>query len=211
MKSFFTLVFTTLLLSTASFAKENPKVLMQTSMGDVTLELYPDSAPVTVKNFLGYVDDGSYENTIFHRVIKQFMNQGGGFTADFTRKPTRAPIQNEADNGLKNERGTIAMARTNSPHSATNQFFINTANNVFLNHSEKNSRGWGYAVFGRVIDGMEVMNRIEKAPTHINRLRMQDVPVTPIIITRMTHINKTNADSDKSEFKEKLKMTTGKN
>lgn len=171
-------------------------------MGDITLELYPDSAPITVKNFLNYVNNGSYENTIFHRVIKQFMNQGGGFTPDFTKKPTQKPIQNEADNGLKNERGTIAMARTNSPHSATNQFFINTANNTFLNHTGKTMRGWGYAVFGKVIDGIEVMSKIEQVKTHTNRLGMQNVPDEPVIIKKITHTNKPekNDQEDKAEF-----------
>lgn len=176
-----------LLIHSPSFAA-NPKVLMETSMGNVTLELDAEKAPITVKNFLSYVNDGSYENTIFHRVIKSFMNQGGGFTPEFVKKPEKAPIQNEADNGLENKRGTIAMARTNAPHSASNQFFINTVDNSFLNHRGKTLRGWGYAVFGKVTQGMDVMDRIAQARTHINAIGRQDVPVEPIIIHKMSVI-----------------------
>lgn len=176
------------ILSSSAYASDNPKVLMETSMGNVTLELNPEAAPKSVKNFLSYVNDGSYENTIFHRVIKRFMNQGGGFTADFKKKPTRAPVPNEADNGLKNDKGTIAMARTNAPHSATNQFFINTADNAFLNHKSKTSRGWGYAVFGKVTQGMDVMKLIEKTSTHRNSIGMSDVPVDAIVIKKMSVI-----------------------
>ncbi len=143
----------------------NPKVNLQTNKGLIVIELYPDQAPQSVANFLAYVDAGFYDGTIFHRVIPDFMIQGGGFTADLEKKETRAPIPNEADNGLKNERGTLAMARTNDPHSATAQFFINHKDNAFLDHSGKNTRGWGYAVFGRVTDGMSVVDAIATTPT----------------------------------------------
>ena len=189
MKHIITLLVTLFFLNTASFAADNPQVLMETSMGNVTIELNAEKAPVSVENFLGYVNSGSYEGTIFHRVIKQFMNQGGGFTPDFTKKETLTPIQNEADNGLKNDIGTIAMARTNDPHSATNQFFINTADNAFLNHKNKSLRGWGYAVFGKVIKGTDVMKKMEKVATHTNSKGMQNVPVEAILIKKMTVIN----------------------
>ncbi len=163
---------------------DNPKVLMKTNMGEVELELFADKAPVTVKNFLAYVEDGTYDGTIFHRVIKGFMNQGGGFDKEYNKRPTKAPIANEADNGLKNTRGTIAMARTGQPHSATNQFFINTVDNAFLDHTGKNMRGWGYAVFGKVTRGMEVMDRIAELPTKSGRLG-RDMPVEPVVIESM--------------------------
>ncbi len=163
---------------------DNPKVLMKTSQGDVEIELFADKAPNTVKNFLAYVNDGAYDGTIFHRVIKGFMNQGGGFDKDYNKRPTKAPIQNEADNGLKNKRGTIAMARTGQPHSATNQFFINTVDNPFLDHTGKNMRGWGYAVFGKVTKGMEVMDKIADIPTKPGRLG-QNMPITPVVIDKI--------------------------
>jgi len=188
MKHIITLLVTLFFINGVTFASDKPQVLMETSMGNVTLELYPEKAPISVENFLGYVNSGSYEGTIFHRVMKKFMNQGGGFTADFTKKGTLSPIQNEADNGLKNEIGTIAMARTNAPHSATNQFFINTADNAFLNHSSKTSRGWGYAVFGKVIKGMDVMKQIENVSTHTTARGMQNVPVETILIKKMSVI-----------------------
>ncbi len=163
---------------------DNPKVLMKTSQGDVEIELFADKAPNTVKNFLAYVNEGAYDGTIFHRVIKGFMNQGGGFDKDYNKRPTKAPIQNEADNGLKNKRGTIAMARTGQPHSATNQFFINTVDNPFLDHTGKNMRGWGYAVFGKVTKGMEVMDKIADTPTKPGRLG-QNMPITPVVIEKI--------------------------
>ncbi|MGQ9672370.1 MAG: peptidylprolyl isomerase [Candidatus Aminicenantales bacterium] len=138
---------------------------MKTSQGDITIELFPDKAPITVRNFLSYVDDRFYDGTIFHRVIKGFMIQGGGLTADFKEKPSQPPIQNEATNGLKNERGTIAMARTPEIHSATCQFFINHVDNPFLNHRDNTAEGFGYAVFGRVVVGMEVVDRIASVRT----------------------------------------------
>src|SRR5687768_9332637 len=140
------------------------RVEMRTNIGNVVLELYPDKAPKTVENFLQYVEDGFYKNTIFHRVIPNFMIQGGGFDTAFKQKPTRSPIQNEAANGLKNEIGTIAMARTPDPHSATAQFFINVASNGFLNYKAPNLSGYGYTVFGKVINGIDVVHKIVSIP-----------------------------------------------
>ncbi|HEB57830.1 MAG TPA: peptidyl-prolyl cis-trans isomerase [Gammaproteobacteria bacterium] len=177
-----------LLLSVPALAADNPRVKFTTSEGEFVVELYPDKAPATVTNFLKYVDDSYYDSTIFHRVIRNFMIQGGGFTPDFRRKPTRAPILNEADNGLKNERGTIAMARTFEPHSATAQFFINVRDNPNLDHSSPTPRGWGYAVFGRVVEGMDVVDRIRDIPTGSAGPFPSDVPrkmVTIISVTRL--------------------------
>jgi peptidyl-prolyl cis-trans isomerase B (cyclophilin B) len=162
-------------------ADSNPKVILDTSKGKIVLELYPEKAPETVKNFLNYVDQKFYDGTIFHRVIPNFMIQGGGFTADMARKPTAAPIKNEADRGLKNDRGTIAMARTGDPHSATSQFFINTVDNDFLNHKSKTSQGWGYAAFGKVVEGMEAVDAIS-AVKATSRGPYRDVPVEPVVI-----------------------------
>lgn len=161
-----------------------PQVLMTTTVGPMTLELDQDKAPKTVANFLAYVENGFYNGTIFHRVINNFMIQGGGFDAQMSQKTTNAPIENEADNGLKNDRGSIAMARTQDPHSATAQFFINVQDNDFLNHSGKNMQGWGYAVFGRVIAGEDVLDKIRVVQTG-NRAGHQDVPVEPILIESM--------------------------
>jgi len=161
---------------------KNPQVLISTSAGDITLELYPDKAPITVANFLSYVKDGTYENTVFHRVIKGFMIQGGGFTVAGTEKPTKAQIKLESNNGLKNEAGTIAMARTNVPDSATDQFFINTVNNDFLNYAPNNP---GYAVFGKVISGMDVVKKIEAVQT-TTKNRMEDWPQNEIIIKKVS-------------------------
>ncbi|MCS6997758.1 MAG: peptidylprolyl isomerase, partial [Casimicrobiaceae bacterium] len=144
---------------------EAPRVELRTSLGAITIELYPDKAPRTVENFLRYVKEGFYDGTIFHRVIPKFMIQGGGFTPDFVQKPTRPPIRNEADNGLKNATGTIAMARTSDPHSATAQFFINVADNRELDFRYPTQEGWGYCVFGRVVKGMEVVERIARVKT----------------------------------------------
>jgi cyclophilin family peptidyl-prolyl cis-trans isomerase len=166
----------------------NPQVLIKTSAGDITVELDPDKAPGTVKNFLTYVDEGYYAGTQFHRVIKGFMIQGGGYTADFTEKPTHSPIPNEAENGVKNERGTIAMARTGYPHSATAQFFINQADNAFLNHQAKTPKRWGYTVFGRVVDGMDVVDKIADMPTGTGAKGLTDVPKTPVLIEGVTRI-----------------------
>ena len=164
----------------------NPKVHMETTKGAVIIELHPDKAPKTVENFLRYVNDGKYDGTVFHRVIKNFMNQGGGYTPDFKKVDAYAPIKNEADNGLKNKRGTIAMARTGDPNSATNQFFINTVDNTFLDHTSKTNRGWGYCVFGTVIDGMEVMDRIAKIPTGAGGPFQKDVPKEEVLIQKVT-------------------------
>ncbi|UCD77241.1 MAG: peptidyl-prolyl cis-trans isomerase [Desulfobacterales bacterium] len=162
-------------------ADNNPKVALDTSKGAIVLELFPDKAPETVKNFLSYVDAKFYDGTIFHRVIPNFMIQGGGFAADMKRKTTQAPIKNEADKGLKNDRGTISMARTGDPHSATAQFFINTVNNDFLNHKSKTQQGWGYAAFGKVVEGMDAVDAISAVKT-TTRGPYRDVPVEPVVI-----------------------------
>jgi cyclophilin family peptidyl-prolyl cis-trans isomerase len=172
-------------------ATGNPQVLMQTSMGEVVIELYPQQAPKSVANFLQYVDDGFYNGTIFHRVIDGFMIQGGGFTQEFEKKDTRPPILNEADNGLRNSIGTIAMARTGEPHSATSQFFINVANNTSLDFREKTPRAWGYAAFGRVVKGMEVVKAIKSVPTG-SRGMYQDVPTTSIVIQKVSRLGETS-------------------
>lgn len=175
-------LFGALLMTIATEAlADNPKVLMKTNHGDITIELFADKAPKTVANFLQYVTEGHYNGTIFHRVIDGFMIQGGGFTPDMQQKSTHAPIENEADNGLKNMIGTLAMARTNDPHSATAQFFINVANNDFLDFREKTPRAWGYAVFGRVVDGMKVVNDIRGVKTGRHGM-FQDVPNEAVII-----------------------------
>jgi len=169
-----------------TLAGENPHVLVETNMGSVELELYPDKAPKSVTNFLDYVNSGFYNGTVFHRVIDGFMIQGGGFTPDYERKPTNAPIINEADNGLKNQRGTIAMARTMEPHSATAQFFINVKDNDFLDHTSQTPRGWGYAVFGKVVKGMDVVDKIRQVKTGPGGVFPSDVPQETVVIERMT-------------------------
>lgn len=168
-------------------AAKQAKVRISTSLGDIDLVLYADKAPKTVKNFLGYVDKGEYNGTIFHRVIKGFMIQGGGFDKSLHKRPTRNPISNEADNGLKNLAGTIAMARTGVPDSATNQFFINTADNAFLDFKEKTVQGWGYTVFGKVIKGMDVVRNIESSPTRYYG-PFQNLPATTISIQRVQRL-----------------------
>ncbi|NCA90008.1 MAG: peptidyl-prolyl cis-trans isomerase [Gammaproteobacteria bacterium] len=178
----------TLTLTGAALAA-NPQVNLQTNKGLIVIELYPDQAPQSVANFLAYVDAGFYDGTIFHRVIPDFMIQGGGFTADLEKKATRDPIPNEADNGLKNERGTLAMARTNDPNSATAQFFINHKDNAFLDHSGKNPRGWGYAVFGRVTNGMSVVDAIATTPTGAKGMFPKDVPTETIVIEKASRGN----------------------
>ncbi len=177
-----------LLAANSNVFASSPRVRMETTKGVVVIELYPDKAPKTVENFLRYVNAGKYDGTIFHRVIKRFMNQGGGFTPDFKKAETFAPIKNEADNGLKNKRGTIAMARTGDPNSATNQFFVNTVDNTFLDHTGKTPRGWGYCVFGTVVDGMNVMDRIAKVPTGARGPFQQDVPLEDIVIQKVSVI-----------------------
>jgi len=164
---------------------DNPQVIMETTKGTIVLEVFPDEAPETVKNFLQYVRWGHYDGTIFHRVIPDFMIQGGGFTPDMKRKQTEMPVQNEANNGLKNKRGTVAMARTPDPHSATDQFFINTKSNGFLNHKDTTPQGWGYAVFGKVVKGMDVVDVISGVKTGKKGM-MGDVPVEPVKIIKMT-------------------------
>jgi peptidyl-prolyl cis-trans isomerase B (cyclophilin B) len=159
------LVVAALFVGSASAEEKKPVVVIETSMGTIEAELYPDKAPETVKNFLMYTNDKFYDGTIFHRVMGTFMIQGGGFTPDMKEKETKAPIKNEADNGLKNTNGTLAMARLQDPNSASAQFFINVADNDFLNHSGKTMRGWGYAVFGKVIKGMDVVNKIKDVQT----------------------------------------------
>ena len=157
-------------------------VTLTTTLGDITLALDPVKAPNTVSNFLGYVNAAFYDDTIFHRVIDGFVIQGGGFTQSFTQKATNAPIMNEADNGLSNNRGTIAMARTSDPHSATSQFFINSVDNNFLDYTSMTTSGWGYAVFGAVISGMDVVDNISSVTTGAGGPFTQDVPTTNIVI-----------------------------
>lgn len=162
-----------------------PVVELDTNMGAIVIELNEEKAPKTVENFLNYVKSGQYDGTIFHRIIDGFMIQGGGMDADMNEKPTNAPIENEADNGLKNDKGTIAMARTQDPHSATSQFFINVKDNDFLNHSGKNMQGWGYTVFGKVTSGMDVIEKMRSVPT--GRFGMHaDVPKEPVVINSAT-------------------------
>lgn len=160
-----------------------PKVMIETSLGEIVLSLNAEKAPKTVANFLQYVKEGFYDGTVFHRVIKGFMIQGGGLTADMVKKKNKQPIANEATNGLPNKRGTIAMARTGDPHSATSQFFINTVDNDALNHRGKNQRGWGYCVFGKVVGGMDVVDKIAGVSTGFKAGR-RDVPTTPVLIKR---------------------------
>ena len=168
---------------TASADGKAPVVEFTTSMGTIKMELYPDKAPKTVANFLKYVKSGHYAGTIFHRVIDGFMVQGGGFDAKFEKKPTPTNVENEAFNGLKNLNGTVAMARTPDPHSAAAQFFINVADNEFLNHKEKSMRGWGYCVFGKVIEGMDVVSKIKALPTGSKGPFPKDVPNTDVLIS----------------------------
>jgi len=164
---------------------KNPIVVITTSMGTIEAELFADKAPESVKNFLAYAESGHYNDTVFHRVIKGFMIQGGGMTADMNQKPTKAPIKNEADNGLKNTVGTLAMARTSVVDSATSQFFINVKDNGFLDFKSKTPQGYGYAVFGKVISGMDVVTKIENVSTTSKGMN-QDVPIDPVVIKSIT-------------------------
>ncbi|MGO2885519.1 peptidylprolyl isomerase [Psychrobacter celer] len=165
-----------------------PVVELDTNMGAIVIELNEEKAPKTVENFLNYVKSGHYDGTIFHRIIDGFMIQGGGMDAEMNEKSTNAPIENEADNGLKNDKGTIAMARTQDPHSATSQFFINVKDNDFLNHSGKNMQGWGYTVFGKVTSGMDVIDKMRGVPT--GRFGMHaDVPKEPVVINSATIVS----------------------
>ena len=166
-------------------APGNPVVVISTSLGEFTVELFKDKAPVSVENFLGYADAGFYEGTIFHRVKSGYVVQGGGFTPEMVEKTSRAPIQNEATNGLKNTRGTLAMARTRALRSATSQFYVNLANNAELDHRGYSPSDFGYAVFGRVLSGMDVIDAIAKVPTGTNG-EHEDVPTTPVVIQKVT-------------------------
>lgn len=164
--------------------ENHPRVVLKTTKGNIVIELFRDEAPISTENFLKYVQDGTYDNTIFHRVIKGFMVQGGGFTKAMTQKTSRAPIKNEATNGLKNTRGTVAMARTNDPDSASNQFFINLVDNAFLDQRSTKPAEYGYAVFGKVVEGMDVVDSIARVPT-VTKGPYGDVPVEPIEITKV--------------------------
>ena len=183
MKKIFSILFLFTLVTTAQ--AEEVKILMKTSKGDMEIALDADRAPKTVANFLRYVDEGFYDGTLFHRVISGFMIQGGGYTVDMKKKPTHAPVENEAKNGLKNRRGTIAMARTSDPHSATSQFFINHRDNPSLDHPSFD--GWGYAVFGRITRGLEVLDAIAAVPTGV-RNGMRDVPLEAVVIESVTRM-----------------------
>ena len=179
-----------LFLSTSAFSAQNPVVNIETTMGNIELELYADKAPKTVANFLRYVEEGFYNGTIFHRVIKNFMIQGGGFTKDYDKKANHDPIANEAYNGLRNDRGTIAMARTMDPHSATAQFFINTRNNNSLNFTSQSMRGWGYTVFGKVTTGIKTVDSIENSRTGPGGVFPTDVPQVQVVIKQISLIKK---------------------
>jgi peptidyl-prolyl cis-trans isomerase A (cyclophilin A) len=174
----------TVFLAGPAFSQSTPKVKFQTTLGDFVVEVYPDKAPKTVENFLQYVKDKHYDGTVFHRVIANFMIQGGGFSVDLNQKATRAAIPLEANNGLKNDTGTIAMARTANPNSATAQFFINTVDNAMLNAPQPD--GYGYAVFGKIVSGMDVILKIKSTPTGSGGPFRSDVPQTPIIINSAT-------------------------
>ena len=177
------LLFTVMHSSMAGAVDKHPqRVEIQTNFGNIVIELDAVHAPVTVANFMAYVDSNAYDNTLFHRVIKDFMIQGGGYKSDYSKTPTMPPIINEADNGLKNLRGTIAMARSRDPDSATNQFFINTVHNDFLDHRSESRNGWGYAVFGKVISGMDVVDRINALPTSRSGPFSGDVPIDTVLI-----------------------------
>ena len=175
---------------------EAPRVRISTTHGDMVIELAKDRAPVTVDNFLKYVDDGFYNGTIFHRVIEGFMIQGGGFNDRYQRKTTRSAIPNEANNGMRNHRYTIAMARTNAPHSATAQFFINSEDNVNLDHQGPTARGWGYAVFGRVVEGQDVVDEISRVSTGPGGPFSRDAPREPVIINEALLLTPENAPTD---------------
>lgn len=183
LKRFLPVALVLLLIGSAANAADPQRVRLTTNHGDIVIEMSPDTAPQSVENFLRYVIDGFYDGTVFHRSIPGFMLQGGGFTSELQRKETRAAIINEADNGVKNVRGTIAMARTSDPHSATAQFFVNVVDNAFLDHTGKTPRGWGYAVFGRVIEGLDVVDQIVAMRT-TNRGRFRNLPTETVIIER---------------------------
>ena len=172
-------------MTSATAEDSGPRITFETTEGNFVIELFPDEAPLSSANFLQYAKDGHFDGTIFHRVIPGFVIQGGGFDQNMTRKSTRKPIENEAHNGLKNLRGTLSMARTSDPHSGTSQFFVNLVDNDFLDHSSKTPRGWGYAVFGRVVEGMDTVDKVAGVET--GRFEgMSDVPLYPIVVTRAT-------------------------
>jgi len=180
-RTLFSMLAVFMLVGTAS---AEPRIKIQTTMGDILLELDAEKAPATVQNFVDYVKAGHYDGTIFHRVISNFMVQGGGYTEKYAQKPTRDPIRNEANNGLRNVRGTVAMARTSDPHSGTAQFFINVVDNPFLDFRSQTTRGWGYAVFGKVVEGMDVVDRIRRTNTGSGGPFGRDVPQVAIVITK---------------------------
>jgi cyclophilin family peptidyl-prolyl cis-trans isomerase len=185
----------------ANAATTNPVVMMETSAGNIKIELFADKAPKSVENFLWYVDHDFYNGLTFHRVIDGFMIQGGGFTPDMVRKSTNPPIVNEAENGVKNDRGTLAMARTSEVNSATSQFFINLKDNAFLDFKNKTPQGYGYAVFGKVIDGMDTVDKIAKVKT-ISKAGNNDVPATPVVITKVIRVeSKKEAKKETTEKK----------
>jgi len=170
-----------MLAAAGPLAAANPRIALETSKGRIVIELFPDKAPKTVETVLGYVRSGHYDGTVFHRVIDGFMVQGGAMTSKNQQKPCAKTVENEAFNGLKNDRGTVAMARTSDPHSASCQFFINVVDNAFLNHKGKTADGWGYAVFGKVVEGMDAADAIAKVKTGAG-----DVPVEPVVMTKVT-------------------------
>lgn len=194
---FLAMVIVGLLASTGALAA-NPQIKMRTNLGEIVLELYPDKAPKTVANFLQYVNSGHYNGTVFHRTIQQFVIQGGGFTPDFQYKPTLAPVPNEAANGLRNERGTLAMARAYDPDSATAQFFINLDDNKFLNHHRPHPDYYGYCVFGKVIKGMDIAKKIGALPTAAGGPFTADVPVEPVVIEEIALATEPSADTSKA-------------
>lgn len=174
-----------ILLAAGPLAAANPRVALETSKGRIVIELFPEKAPKTVESFLKYVRSGHYDGTIFHRVIDGFMVQGGAVMPNMTSKPCATTVENEASNGLKNERGTVAMARTSDPHSASCQFFVNVVTNKFLDHTAKTPQGWGYTVFGKVVEGMDAADAIAKVKTG-TKSGAQDVPLEPVVITKVT-------------------------
>ncbi|MDP2154839.1 MAG: peptidylprolyl isomerase [Sulfuricella sp.] len=187
-------IIVSLLISTGALAA-NPQVKMRTNLGEIVLELYPDKAPKTVANFLQYVSSGHYNGTVFHRSIQKFVIQGGGFTPDFQYKPTLAPVPNEAANGLRNERGTLSMARAYDPDSATAQFFINLDDNKFLNHHRPHPDYYGYCVFGKVVKGMDIAKKIGALPTATGGPFTADVPVEPVVIEEMVLATESATDN----------------
>ncbi len=187
-----------LLLTGVPLAHAGPQVKLTTNLGDIVLDLDTERAPETVANFLNYVDSEFYDGTIFHRVIDGFMIQGGGFDADYRRKPAEDPISNEATNGLSNVHYSVAMARTNAPHSATSQFFINTADNVNLDHTATTPRGWGYAVFGRVVEGTDIVDAISEVPTGPGGSFSRDAPREQVVIESVTRLEADASSSERS-------------